>query len=477
MIDTCSTSTRTTSSGSPAPDGERPGPGRGPYAGPPAARPVAQTTASSHRRRARLVRLRVRRRGNRGVRDGRRAGAAQTRRSMVLPHEDVIPEIVTDRLAMMAAAQANLEPILLVYDGAGSTPEVHRPQERDPLTPIVTCGRTGRTTGSGRSTIPRTSGRSGALSPRTRPSLPTVTTATRPIFSCDAAPLDRRGQRPLGPRPGDAHRPVAVSAAARRDPPQRLGTAAGRHLPAPGFAITDAVPQHRGPPPPAAPGDIRRRPTAGTTSIIPQTTARPSRQRRRTAARLGCSRRGVVSEDRVGYHHTVTRPCATPTRTAARRAPAPVLGRRGDGRRPGRQDHAPQIDLVRPQTSDGARHAQLRRRALARSRREPSAVAGPTRRVRRISTSTRLTGPLVPRKNLRRIAPATSTYSPGPGRIERWTSRARPRSRWCRRAGSERPRLAASRSTMMRAIISESPLGSVALFELVRPPGRRASPR
>ena len=38
-----------------------------------------------------------------------------------LPHEDVIEGIVADRLAMMTASEANLEPILLVYDGAGAT--------------------------------------------------------------------------------------------------------------------------------------------------------------------------------------------------------------------------------------------------------------------------------------------------------------------------------------------------------------------
>lgn len=43
---------------------------------------------------------------------------------VVLPHEDVIPEIVADRLAMMTASDANLEPILLVYDGAGGVSEV-----------------------------------------------------------------------------------------------------------------------------------------------------------------------------------------------------------------------------------------------------------------------------------------------------------------------------------------------------------------
>lgn len=42
----------------------------------------------------------------------------------IFPHEDVIADIVADRLAMMSAAQANLEPILLVYDGAGATDDL-----------------------------------------------------------------------------------------------------------------------------------------------------------------------------------------------------------------------------------------------------------------------------------------------------------------------------------------------------------------
>ena len=65
-------------------------------------------------------------------RDGERevcglVGALELRRrdvGVVLPHEDVIPAIVADRLAMMANARANLEPILLVYDGAGATDDV-----------------------------------------------------------------------------------------------------------------------------------------------------------------------------------------------------------------------------------------------------------------------------------------------------------------------------------------------------------------
>ena len=40
---------------------------------------------------------------------------------VVLPHEDVMPGPVADRLELMRATQANLEPILLVYEGGGET--------------------------------------------------------------------------------------------------------------------------------------------------------------------------------------------------------------------------------------------------------------------------------------------------------------------------------------------------------------------
>lgn len=43
---------------------------------------------------------------------------------VVLPHEDVMPGPVNDRLNLMRATQANLEPILLVYDGGGTTAEI-----------------------------------------------------------------------------------------------------------------------------------------------------------------------------------------------------------------------------------------------------------------------------------------------------------------------------------------------------------------
>jgi uncharacterized protein (DUF1015 family) len=43
---------------------------------------------------------------------------------VVLPHEDVMEPIIADRLAMMTAAQANLEPIMLVYDSGGAVASI-----------------------------------------------------------------------------------------------------------------------------------------------------------------------------------------------------------------------------------------------------------------------------------------------------------------------------------------------------------------
>jgi uncharacterized protein (DUF1015 family) len=58
----------------------------------------------------------------------------QPEEHVVLPHEDVIPAIVADRLAMMKASEANLEPILLVYDGAGAnTALIDRTRQETPL--------------------------------------------------------------------------------------------------------------------------------------------------------------------------------------------------------------------------------------------------------------------------------------------------------------------------------------------------------
>lgn len=43
---------------------------------------------------------------------------------VVLPHENVFPGPVRDRLALMAAARANLEPIFLVYEGGGEAARI-----------------------------------------------------------------------------------------------------------------------------------------------------------------------------------------------------------------------------------------------------------------------------------------------------------------------------------------------------------------
>jgi uncharacterized protein (DUF1015 family) len=59
----------------------------------------------------------------------------------ILPHENVVPDIVADRLAMMSAAEANLEPILLVYDGAGQTGDIlAAARSTAPLVDVVSDG-------------------------------------------------------------------------------------------------------------------------------------------------------------------------------------------------------------------------------------------------------------------------------------------------------------------------------------------------
>ncbi|MDX6287317.1 MAG: hypothetical protein QOG53_2802 [Frankiales bacterium] len=58
---------------------------------------------------------------------------------IVLPHENVMPGPVADRLALMAATDANLEPIFLVYDGGGPAAEiVGSTAQREPLIDVTT---------------------------------------------------------------------------------------------------------------------------------------------------------------------------------------------------------------------------------------------------------------------------------------------------------------------------------------------------
>ncbi|MER7762296.1 DUF1015 domain-containing protein [Streptomyces sp. NPDC097619] len=61
---------------------------------------------------------------------------------VVLPHEDVMPEVVTDRAGLMRATSANLEPLLLTYRGdgtrTGAAAVVDRTVEAEPLLATTT---------------------------------------------------------------------------------------------------------------------------------------------------------------------------------------------------------------------------------------------------------------------------------------------------------------------------------------------------
>ncbi|MFG2994456.1 DUF1015 family protein [Streptomyces sp. NPDC048257] len=61
---------------------------------------------------------------------------------IVLPHEDVMPDVVTDRAGLMRATSANLEPLLLTYrgddPGTGATAVVERTAQRAPLLSTTT---------------------------------------------------------------------------------------------------------------------------------------------------------------------------------------------------------------------------------------------------------------------------------------------------------------------------------------------------
>ncbi|MFC4121331.1 DUF1015 family protein [Nonomuraea zeae] len=48
-------------------------------------------------------------------------GLVDPGRRIILPHEDVLPGPIADRLALMGTTQANLEPIFLLYDGGNGT--------------------------------------------------------------------------------------------------------------------------------------------------------------------------------------------------------------------------------------------------------------------------------------------------------------------------------------------------------------------
>ena len=48
-------------------------------------------------------------------------GLARAEAGIILPHEDTMAGPVADRLALLRATQTDLEPIFLVYAGAGAT--------------------------------------------------------------------------------------------------------------------------------------------------------------------------------------------------------------------------------------------------------------------------------------------------------------------------------------------------------------------
>ncbi|QSI48503.1 DUF1015 domain-containing protein [Thermobispora bispora] len=58
----------------------------------------------------------------------------------VLPHEDVMPGPVADRLALMRATEANLEPIFLIYEGGGTASRLveEEAERRSPIADVTT---------------------------------------------------------------------------------------------------------------------------------------------------------------------------------------------------------------------------------------------------------------------------------------------------------------------------------------------------
>ncbi|RAG81251.1 DUF1015 domain-containing protein [Streptacidiphilus pinicola] len=64
---------------------------------------------------------------------------SDARAGMVLPHEDVMPRPVADRVGLMRTTKANLEPLLLTYRGDGrAAAVVERTAQRDPLLETTT---------------------------------------------------------------------------------------------------------------------------------------------------------------------------------------------------------------------------------------------------------------------------------------------------------------------------------------------------
>ena len=283
---------------------------------------------------------------------------------VVLPHEDVIAGIVADRLAMMTASEANLEPILLVYDGAGATREViDKARASVPLVDVAasdgTTHRLWAITDEAELAMIRTPSRPPSGPDRRRaPPLRDLSPAAQ------APSLHRRRPRAVGPRARPAHRPVAMAAAARCDPPQHLRAAprrSWRHRT--GSSSDDATPVGDEATAPVEPGHLVLTDGTHARTLRLIETRGSSGQRRRAAARAAAA--GVVGQrrpDRLSPHRRPDR-AQRPAGRRHRRAAASDDGGRGDGRR-----HGP------------ARSCRASRRRSARSRGwASSCVPSPTR--------------------------------------------------------------------------------------------------
>ncbi|GAA3507816.1 uncharacterized protein (DUF1015 family) [Streptosporangium album] len=64
-------------------------------------------------------------------------GLVALERQIILPHEDVMPGPVADRLALMRTTEANLEPIFLLYEGDGGMATLLVNQIADSRAPLV----------------------------------------------------------------------------------------------------------------------------------------------------------------------------------------------------------------------------------------------------------------------------------------------------------------------------------------------------
>ena len=292
-------------------------------------------------------------------------GALELRRrdvDVVLPHEDVIPAIVADRLAMMANARPTSSPSCWCYDGAGASRRGDRPDERR---------RPARSSTSRRPTARRTRcGRS--------PSGPSCKAIRRTLAPHQALIADghhryatylqlRKRHRAVGDGKGPWDRgsgparstsrttrctSARSTAAMRRAQPGRPADAARvrrvghRRLP----------PLRSSPEPPAAPERVRRAPTAAGLGDVSGTTGH--RDAAVSDAELLHERLlpawAVTTEDQVGYTHLVDQTVHNAQQdsgVAVLMHPTTVAEVMAVGSR--RQDDAPQVHVVRPEARMG----------------------------------------------------------------------------------------------------------------------------